>query len=71
MPIVPQINRYAVVPNKDTPYHISNIRIFDSEDQAIAHAAMIRGTVEHCTDTDAIHAFNRGEEVRRRHGVTA
>lgn len=53
------INRWVVIPSKDTPLHISQIRVFDSEDQAISHAHLTNGEVRSCLDADALSEHHR------------
>ena len=49
-----QINRWAVLPSEDTPSHISQIRIFDSQTQAHSHAKVIMGRTQPCLDVDEL-----------------
>ena len=49
-----QINRWATIPSKDTPFHIAQIRIFDDEEKARDHAKMTNAIVKPCLDADAL-----------------
>jgi len=48
------INRFVVIPNKNTPEHLVLAKVFDDEKEAQKYAKNTNSSVMNCLDVDAL-----------------